>query len=91
MTPKRASQLGISATTFLLLCCYFGFHATVDWLLFIAIVGVWLWACGRYRLVYVATLGFFEGLFNIRSGYYYGPYHGSQRRPTRYRRFRVRE
>jgi hypothetical protein len=63
MTPKRERQLGLSATTFLILCLWLGPHVTVPLLFVIAIAVVWFLACKRWPLFAVFTIGFLRGLF----------------------------
>jgi hypothetical protein len=68
-THRRKTLLGVTATTYLVLCVAFGIHLAFWLVVLTAVVVRWAALCRRWPLVGVATIGFFEGLFNIRSGY----------------------
>jgi hypothetical protein len=55
-------RIGLSATTFLLLGIWLGPDRACFLIAVAAILTVWFWACRRWPLVAVFTLGFFRGL-----------------------------
>lgn len=69
-THRRKILLGVSATTYLVLCIAFGSHLAFSLVVLAAVLwGGWK-LCVRFPLVGLATLGFFEGLLGMRGGHY---------------------
>jgi hypothetical protein len=66
MTKRDEALLGISATTFLILCIWLGPKVAVSLIFVVAIVTLWFLACRRWAIVAVFTLDFVRGLLGRR-------------------------
>jgi hypothetical protein len=86
-TPKRTHSrqalIGISATTYLMLCLWLGPHAACWLIALAAIIAGWVWLAYRFPLVGWFTTVFFAGFISGLVGYR-APYY----RPRYYRRWR---
>ena len=69
-THRRKILLGVTATTYLVLCVAFGTHLAFSLVVFVAVIMGWWKLCVRFPLLGIATLGFFEGLLGVRRGHY---------------------
>jgi hypothetical protein len=63
MTPKRERQLGLSATTFLMLGIWLGPDHAVFLLTVVAILTAWFLACRRWPWFGWFSINFIRGLF----------------------------
>jgi hypothetical protein len=62
MSKRDEALLGISATTFLILCIWLGPHVAFSLIVVSALIAGWVLACRRWPIVAVFTLGFIRGL-----------------------------
>jgi hypothetical protein len=73
VTKRDEGLIGVSATTFLLLCLWLGPDRAVFPLAGVAIVAGWCLLCRRFPIVGYFTAvflgGFVSGLFGYRSSY----------------------
>lgn len=63
MTRKREAQLGLSATTFLMLCLWLGPRLACSWLTVIGAVALWLALGRRWPILVSLSASFVRGLF----------------------------
>jgi hypothetical protein len=66
MTKRDEALLGISATTFLLLCVAFGPKLACSLLICIGVGTLWFIACRRWPWLAWLSIGFLEGLLGSR-------------------------
>jgi hypothetical protein len=64
MTRRDEALLGISATTFLLLCVWLGPRLACSLLTIIGAMALWLAMCRRWPILASISVGFLRGLFN---------------------------
>jgi hypothetical protein len=73
MTKRDEALLGVSATTFLLLCLWLGPDRAVFLLAVVAIVAMWIAICRKWPIVGYFTVvflgGFVSGLIGGRGSY----------------------
>ena len=64
MTIKRRNQLGLSATTFLILCIWLGPDRACFFIGLAAFIAVWAALCKRFPALGWFTTAFFFGVVN---------------------------
>ena len=60
--PKRAAQIGVTATTFLALCVWIGPDRACFLIAIAAILTIWFWLCCRFPTAALIATGFIRGL-----------------------------
>ncbi len=65
-TISDEDRLGLSATTFLMLCIWLGPRTAVSLIVVVAIVALWIAMCRRWPWLAVFSIGLIRGLFSRR-------------------------
>jgi hypothetical protein len=67
---RRKILLGVTCTTYLVLCIAFGIHLAFSLVVLAAVIWGWWKLSVRFPLLGIATLGFVEGLLGMRGRHY---------------------
>ena len=63
LTISDEERLGISATTFLMLCLWLGPRLAVSLIVVVGVGTLWFLACRRWPLFAIFSIGLLRGLF----------------------------
>jgi hypothetical protein len=66
---KRADQIGLTATNFLMLCLWIGPNRACFFIAIAAALALWFWLCRRFPLFAIFSMGFIGGLTGSRGSY----------------------